>query len=98
MIGFNPGEGKFTGMVGSLIVASSDRKVEVAISGFSDALRKEITDNFDTEWFGKICAVKYNERIGSKDKNREGIDSFFLPRFEEKRSDKEIADESMDIK
>lgn len=98
VIGFNPGEGKFAGLVGSLIMASSDRKVEVAISGFSDELRKEITTNFDTEWLGSICAVKYNERIGSKDKNRVGIDSLFLPRFEEKRSDKSVADESKDIK
>lgn len=97
VIGFNPGEGKFTGMVGSLIMASSDRKVEVAISGFSDDLRKEITKNFKSEWLGSICAVKYNERIGSKDKNRVGIDSLFSPRFEEKRSDKKVADSSKDI-
>lgn len=98
VIGFNPGEGKFIGQVGSVICASSDRKVEVSISGFSDDLRKEITDNFETEWLKSIVTVKYNERIGSKDKKRAGVDSLFLPRFEEKRSDKTVADSSESIK
>lgn len=98
VVGFNPGKGKFEGMVGSIQMESSDGKVEVNISGMSDELRKEVTDNFETEWRGAICAVMYNERISSKDKNRAGIDSLFLPRLIEKRSDKTVADHSKDIK
>lgn len=98
VVGFNPGKGKFVGMVGSIQMASLDRKVEVNISGMSDELRKEVTANFEKEWMGSICAVMYNERISSKDKNRAGIDSLFLPRLIEKRSDKTVADTSADIK
>jgi ATP-dependent DNA ligase len=98
VVGFNPGKGKFVGMVGSIQMTSADRKVEVNISGMSDELRKEITENFDKEWMGSICAVMYNERISSKDRNRAGIDSLFLPRLIEKRSDKTVADSSKDIK
>lgn len=98
VVGSNPGKGKFVGLIGSIQMASRDRKVEVNISGMSDDLRKEITANFATEWMGSICAVMYNERISSKDKNRAGIDSLFLPRLIEKRSDKTVADDSKDIK
>lgn len=97
IIGWNPGEGKFEGMVGSLICASSDRKIEVAISGFSDALRAEITKNINL-LMNTIVTVTYNERITSKEKNRAGVDSLFLPRFAEFRTDKTVANSSEEIK
>lgn len=97
IIGWNPGKGKFVGQVGSLICASSDRKVEVSISGFSDDMRLQITKDIE-EIMGGIAAVMYNERISSKDKNRLGVDSLFLPRMQEIRSDKTVADHSKDIK
>lgn len=97
VIGWNPGEGKFVGMVGSLICASSDRLVECAISGFPDDLRREITDDIDS-WVGSIVAVLYNERISSKSAGRAGIDSLFLPRFAERRYDKSVANSSKEIK
>ena len=71
--------------------------VEVSISGFSDDLRKEITDDIDN-MMGGIVTVKYNERIKSKDKNRMGVDSLFLPRYEEFRLDKTTANTSKEIK
>lgn len=95
IIGWNPGTGKFEGMVGSLNMASSDRLVEVAISGFSDDLRAEITKNID-QLIGTIATVIYNERI--KSKARTGVDSLFLPRFAEFRSDKTVANSSKEIK
>ena len=95
IIGFNPGEGKFVGQVGSLICASSDRLVEVAISGFSDDVRQWITDNIK-DLMGTIVAIVYNERI--KSKARTGVDSLFLPRYEEFRSDKTVANSSKEIK
>lgn len=97
VIGWNPGEGKFVGMVGSLICASSDRLVECAISGFPDDLRAEITRDIDS-WMGGIVTVLYNERISSKEKGRTGIDSLFLPRFAERRLDKSVANSSKEIK
>jgi hypothetical protein len=95
IIGWNPGTGQFTDMVGSLICASSDRTVEVAISGFSIDLRKQITEEINS-LIGTIVAVIYNERIKSKD--RKGIDSLFLPRFAEFRTDKTVANSSKEIK
>jgi hypothetical protein len=95
IIGYNHGEGKYLGQVGSLICVSSDRKVEVAISGFSEDLRKEITDNI-FGLIGKIVTVTYNERI--KSSVRTNIDSLFLPRFQEFRSDKTVANSSQEIK
>ena len=95
IIGFNPGEGKFTGMVGSIQMASSDRLVECNISGFPDDLRKEITAT-QNELLGTIATVLYNERI--KSKSRTGVDSLFLCRFAEFRSDKTVANSSKEIK
>lgn len=97
VIGWNPGTGKFEGMVGSLICATSDRLVEASVSGFPDDLRAEITRDIDS-WVGSIVSVLYNERISSKDKNRAGIDSLFLPRFMERRFDKTVANSSKEIK
>jgi hypothetical protein len=45
-----------------------------------------------------IVAVIYNERISSQDKNRAGVDSLFLPRYAEFRSDKTVANSSAEIK
>ncbi len=95
IIGWNSGEGQFAGMVGSLICASSDRLVETSISGFSIDLRKEITATID-DLIGDIVTVTYNERI--KSKARIGIDSLFLPRFAEFRTDKKVANSSKEIK
>jgi hypothetical protein len=97
VIGWNPGTGKFEGKVGSLIVASSDRKVVTSISGFPDDLRDEITRDIES-WIGSIVAVLYNERIKSQGKGREDVDSLFLPRFLERRFDKSVANSSEDIK
>ena len=95
IIGFNPGEGKFLGMVGSMQMASSDRLVECNISGFPDDLRLEITKN-QAGLLGTIATVIYNERI--KSKSRTGVDSLFLCRFAEFRTDKTVANSSKEIK
>jgi len=92
VIGWNLGNvgTKLEGKMGSLICVSADRRVEVNISGFSDKLRQEIFENFDRDWKGKIVAVKYNERVASE--TRVDVDSLFLPRFQELREDKTMAD------
>lgn len=96
VIGYNPGTGQFENMVGSLICASSDRKVIVSVSGFSVQMRQWITDNIDSV-IGKIITVMYNERISSKGADRSETDSLFLPRFVEFRSDKSVANSSEEI-
>jgi len=98
IIGYNPGKGQFESQVGSLICASSDRKVQVDISGFSEDLRLEITRTIN-QLIGTIVEVLYNERISSKSSNRAGVDSLFLPRFSRFRHpEKLIADASNEIK
>ena len=95
IIGWNPGKGQFEGQVGSLIMATSDRLVEVSISGFSVDERLEITKDIEN-WMGGIATVMYNERISSK--GRAGVDSLFLPRFVERRYDKKVANSSAEVK
>lgn len=92
---FKPGTGKFLGMVGSIECESEDGLVSASISGFSDELRQWITDN-KPALLGTIVAVTYNERI--KSKTRTGVDSLFLPRYQEFRSDKTVANTSAEIK
>jgi hypothetical protein len=90
------GTGKYKGMMGAAICQSSDGKVEVSIGGgWSDDQRKELTRE---KIMGKIVTVLYNERIKSKEKGREHIDSLFLPRVVEIREDKNVANSSKEIK
>jgi hypothetical protein len=60
-------------------------------SGFNDEHRKNYKHQ---DLVGKIVAVKYNARI----KNKAGDESLFLPVFVELRQDKDIADDSSQIK
>jgi hypothetical protein len=76
-------------------MATSDRLVEVSISGFSVDERLEITKDIEN-WMGGIATVMYNERISSK--GRVGVDSLFLPRFVERRYDKKVANSSAEVK
>lgn len=96
VIGWNYGtEGdRFEHTLGSLICASSDRKVVVGVSWFSDELRAEIFENFDNDWMGRIVAVSYNARTS---KDGSDIDSLSIPGFLERREDKDVADSSDDI-
>lgn len=93
---WNEGKGKWEGMVGSLVCESKDGEVVVNISGFTDKEREDITNNID-DYIGRIITVRYNERIKSKVKGREHLDSLFLPRFVEVRLDKDEADPSEKI-
>lgn len=78
--------------LGSLLCSSEDGKVVVNISGFSDEERDTITKENSID---RIVSVMYNERITKKNSN---IDSLFLPRIVEFRADKDVADNSEDIK
>ena len=89
--GIEPGTGKYAGMLGSLICASSDNVITVNVgSGLKDEQRQSLGSNT----IGKVVAVKYNARI----KNKDGGESLFLPIFVEIRDDKTEADSSTGIK
>lgn len=49
VVGAHPGEGILTGNLGALIMATSDRKLKVSMSGFSLKLRSEIWANLTGE-------------------------------------------------
>lgn len=105
-IGYNPGDGEYTGGIGSLICRTSDSLVLVdPSSGLSmeqrGLERVDMNDSskgwqpiqdFDLDQYnGKIIAIKYNS-IMQEDDN--GIRSLFLPKIEEIREsyDKQEAD------
>jgi hypothetical protein len=91
IVGIEKGSGKYAGMLGAILLESSDGVIKVrAGSGFSDEQRKTLGE----EIIGKIAAIKYNMRI----KNKAGEESLFLPIVLEIREDKEVADSSKDIK
>lgn len=85
IVGFLDGNGKFEGMVGSIIMETDDKKIRVNVSGMSDAFREEISENFD-EYEGKVATVKYNAVIQSKSKVQA---SLYLPRLVTVRLDKD---------
>ena len=88
--------GKYDGLMGAIVCESADGLVRVGVgTGFSDEDRAWFMKNKDAV-IGRIVTVGYNARI--KDKNRDGVDSLFLPRFLELREDKDIADTSDAIK
>lgn len=74
---------------GSLLTRSSDAQLEVAVSGFTDAMRQKLHSERE-ETIGKIITVRANSIMHAE---KEGdMHSLFLPRFIELRSDKEEAD------
>lgn len=101
VIGYNPGEGKYSEGIGSLICKTSDDLVLVGVAGLSDAQRgvESVKDDdgnvvsykaiegFDKDKYnGKIITVLYNEVIVN-DKNPD-LYSLFLTRA--KKADGEI--------
>lgn len=90
IVGIKPHK-KHPDWLGSVECESEDGVIEVSVgSGFDEDQRKIL----GKEIIGKIVAVKYNMRI--KDKN--GKESLFLPIVIEIREDKDVADNSGDIK
>ena len=88
--------GKYDGLMGAIVCESADGLVRVGVgTGFSDEDRSWFMAHKDAV-IGRIVTVGYNARI--KDKNRNGVDSLFLPRFLELREDKDTADTSDAIK
>jgi len=89
--GVAEGTGKYKGMVGALQCESEDGAIQVEVgTGMTDEQRKDLF----TIPVGTIISVKYNARS----KNKNGNESLSLPVFVEVRTDKEVADNSIDIK
>jgi DNA ligase-1 len=86
IVGFNPGKGKFKATFGSIQLESSDGKLACSVSGIKDKLRKEIHERRE-ELLGTIVTIKSNGIMYNDD-----INSLFLCRFAELRTDKTEAD------
>ena len=57
-----PGKGKYEGQIGAL-VAQDPTGRDVRISGMTDTMRKEMTDNF-SDYVGKHVEVRYFGKVG----------------------------------
>lgn len=95
IIALNPGNGKNADTFGSVLCMTSDKKLEVNVSGFSDEKRLEIFNNWNTIK-GKIMVVKSNCMMKPTGKSETW--SLFLPRFVEIRDDKTVADTLQQVK
>lgn len=91
LVGYKPGEGKYENMVGSLQCKSSDGLVDVFVSGFSDSVRKEFTENIESLIENDtLIQIKANSIVTTD--HETGLKSLFLPRFSAIRMDKYEAD------
>lgn len=78
VVGFTEGKrGKFSGMVGSLKCISEDGLLLVNVSGFSDAVRLDMSINRDG-WFHKLVDVQHG---GVIEDDKTGIHSLIEPRL-----------------
>ncbi len=100
IVGFNPGDpnGKHAATFGSLQCETDELGTTVAplavgVSGISDKMRKEISENRDN-YRGKVVTVESNAVIMA----RGGTYSLFLPRLIEVRTDKLLADTLAHVK
>lgn len=93
--GWRPGKNKNKDLFGALICESEDGLLEVGVSGFTDAMRKEIFEDM-SNIVGSVITVDSNMIMAP---SREGKKwSLFLPRFAEFRKDKDSADTLEKIK
>lgn len=93
IVGFNEGEGKYVGMLGSLVCQSEDGLVNADPYAFSDPLRVEIWEARDA-WMNKIIEVKCN----GLSHDAKGNYSLMHPVYKSERTDKTTADTLEDIK
>jgi len=81
IIGFNEGEGKYEGLIGSFICETDEHTVLVSVAGIDDTTRWSAP----ADWIGKIVEVAYFETSQSQTK---GVLSLQFPRFKRVRDDK----------
>ena len=87
VVGFDEGEGKYLGNLGSVVCESSDGMLRTNVSGFNDKTRSEIWKHRE-DYLGKIITVKFNDVMIKEGQKA----SLFLPRFVEFRDDKSESD------
>lgn len=93
VVGYEPGTGKYEGMLGALKLQTSDGVIKVDVgTGFTDAQRASLTAE---NTIGKIVEIKYNVKVSDK---RTGQQSLFLPVFLQIREDKTTADSAVVLK
>lgn len=88
------GKGKNAATFGSIPCQTSDGLLEVYVSGFKDAKRKELHE-MGEKLNGMIMTVRFNNIMRPKDN---GMTSLFLPRYVELRTDKTEADSLQRVK
>lgn len=71
IVGYEPGEGKYTGMLGAFIVQYKDNTVKVG-SGLSDDQRKQFWD-IKEDLVGRVIEVKYKEVTKDKTTGKESL-------------------------
>jgi DNA ligase-1 len=94
------GKGKMVDTFGSMLCVSRATpqspkvlRVKVPGSSFTERLREQIIEDWDTHWKNSIITVRFNEVTCT-----DGEYSLFLPRFIDKRTDdKEQADTLLEI-
>jgi len=89
IVGFAAGKGKNEATFGSITCRTADDLLEVGVSGFKDAVRKDIHARRDA-LLGTVVTVKANGIMSPA--NDGDLHSLFLPRFVELRVDKHQAD------
>jgi ATP-dependent DNA ligase len=79
IIDYDPGQGKYSGQLGALVVKLLDGTV-VRASGMNDGLRMRMSENFE-EFRGRWVEIKYFGRVGS------ASDGYRHPQFLRFRAD-----------
>lgn len=87
--GLTPGKGKYAKTFGSIACTSECGQVEANVSGFSDKLRQDISNNPEL-FIGTIITVKFNDI--TKPNKKTGKRSLYLCRFGDLRPDRTSAD------
>lgn len=82
--GVNPGTGKNANLIGSVDVETLCGKIKCSVSGFTDSERLELSE-LGKGLIGRIFTIEFNDIVSCN-----GVDSLFLPRFVELRTDKSV--------
>lgn len=86
---------KFVSTFGSILCESEDGLLQVGVSGFTDAMRQKIFDEWESTFKDSVCSVKANSIMNAEEGEPH---SLFLPRFVEPRADKAVADTLQQIR
>lgn len=81
IVGYNEGQGKYEGLIGSFVCEDDDHTILVNVGGMSDEIRASDPE----DWFDKIIEVAYFDISQNKNSNKK---SLRFPRFKKVRDDK----------